>query len=238
MTRADLQVLIQEVGILPALRVSGLEEALWVSKALRRGGIPIVELTMTVPGALDVLASLVDHCRDFMVGAGSILDLEMARFCAERGAAFLSSPGLDPQVVGFAVEQNLAIIPGVLTPTEVMSAWRLRPDFLRVFPCSQVGGASYIRALKGPFPQLPFIAAGGVNQKTAAEFIRAGAAAVSLGGELVPTEAVEMRDENRILELARRFLSIVRQARPASRPDLPGDDSGPRFRPSQTAVPA
>jgi 2-dehydro-3-deoxyphosphogluconate aldolase/(4S)-4-hydroxy-2-oxoglutarate aldolase len=129
------------------------------------------------------------------------------------GAQFLTSTGLDLDVVHFAVTQNIVVFPGALTPTEIMAAWKAGPDFIKVFPCAQVGGPAYIKALRGPFPHIPLIAAGGVNQQTAGDFILAGAVALGIGGELIPHEAIQRRQEHRIGELARRFLHMVKEAR-------------------------
>jgi 2-dehydro-3-deoxyphosphogluconate aldolase/(4S)-4-hydroxy-2-oxoglutarate aldolase len=137
----------------------------------------------------------------------------MARQCLDAGASFLTSPGFDPKIVEFAAKQEIAVLPGALTPTEVMNAWRAGSDFVKVFPCAQVGGDTYIRSLKAPFPQIPLIAAGGVNQQTATNFILAGATAIGVGTELIPTEALERRQSERIRELAQRFVGFVKDAR-------------------------
>jgi 2-dehydro-3-deoxyphosphogluconate aldolase/(4S)-4-hydroxy-2-oxoglutarate aldolase len=148
-----------------------------------------------------------------IVGAGTILDAETARACLKAGAHFLTSPGLDPEIVQFARKENVLMMAGALTPTEIVAAYKAGSDFVKVFPCAQVGGASYIKALKAPFPQIPLIAAGGVNQQTAGAFILAGASAVGVGGDLIPRSAIELRQPERIRELARRFLALVRTAR-------------------------
>ena len=211
--RDEIRVAIEDIGIIPTIRESSPVEALFAANSVQGGGIPIVEVTMTVPGALKVLLSLANSDSDIIVGAGFVLDVEMARQCRDAGAMFLTSAGFDREIVDFATEHDMVVFPGAMTPTEIMAAWKARPDFIRVFPCSQVGGASHIKALKGPFPHLPLIAAGGINQQTAGDFIQAGASAISLGGELIPREAIELRQEKRILELARRYRSIVRQSR-------------------------
>lgn len=213
--RQDIRVSIEEIGIIPTIRDSSPVDALFAAESVQGGGIPIVEVTMTMPGALKVLLALANSDTDLIVGAGSVLDVEMARQCVDAGAMFLTSAGFDREIVDFAAEHDMVVIPGAMTPSEIMAAWKARPDFIRVFPCSQVGGAGHIRALKGPFPHLPLIAAGGVTQQTAADFFQAGASAISLGGELIPREAIELRQEKRILELARRFRIIVRQNRAA-----------------------
>jgi len=142
-----------------------------------------------------------------------VLDIETARRCIAAGAGFLTSPGLNLKIVEFAVKENILIIAGVMTPTEVIDAWQAGSELVKVFPCAPIGGPAYIRALKGPFPQVPIIAAGGVNQETAADFILAGAAALGIGGRLIPRAAIEHRQPEQISELARRFLRIVKTAR-------------------------
>jgi len=172
-----------------------------------------VEITMTVPGAIQVISELAKYSPDLIVGAGTLFDTETAKRCLDAGATFLTSPGLDLGIVEFARKNNIVVLAGALTPTEVTTAWKAGSDFVKVFPCSQVGGDTYIRALKRPFPQVRLIAAGGVNQKTAANFILAGASAIGVGGELIPREAIELRQADRIHELARRFVGFVKSAR-------------------------
>src|SRR6266478_5585085 len=207
---------IEEIGIVPAVRTSSPEDALFAAEVVARGGIPIVEITMTVPGAMEVISHLVKNLPEVIVGAGTVLDLETAQRCVDSGVRFLTCPGLDLEIVEFAKQGNLTMMAGALTPTEIVTAWKAGSDFVKVFPCAQVGGDSYIRALKGPFPKIPLIAAGGVNQQTAVSFILAGAAALGIGRELIPTEAVQKRQEGRIRELAHRFLNFVRTARSRS----------------------
>jgi len=204
---------IQEVGIVPAVRTSSAEEARFASEVVAKSGIPIVEITMTVPGAIEVISYLVKNLPDVIVGAGTLLDLDTARRCVGVGVRFLTSPGLDLEIVELAAKEKLCVMAGALTPTEVITAWKAGSDFVKVFPCAQVGGDSYIRALRGPLPQVFLIAAGGVNQQTAGNFIRAGAVALGIGRELIPKESLEQRQEGRIRELARRFLNFVTAAR-------------------------
>jgi 2-dehydro-3-deoxyphosphogluconate aldolase/(4S)-4-hydroxy-2-oxoglutarate aldolase len=213
MDKEHVRSTINEVGILPAIRVASAENARFAAEVIAQAGIPIVEITMTTPGAVEVIADLVHNLPHVIVGAGTILDAETARACLKAGAHFLTSPGLDPEIVQFARKENVLMMAGALTPTEVVAAYKAGSDFVKVFPCSQVGGDSYIRALKAPFPQIPLIAAGGVNQQTAGAFILAGASAVGVGGDLIPRSAIELRQPERIRELARRFLGLVRTAR-------------------------
>jgi 2-dehydro-3-deoxyphosphogluconate aldolase/(4S)-4-hydroxy-2-oxoglutarate aldolase len=213
MNREDVRRRIEQIGIIPAIRVSSPEDALFAAEAVASGGIPIVELTMTVPGAIDVISHLVRNGPELIVGAGTVWDTETARRCLGAGAAFLTSTGLDLETVEFAVHENVVMIPGALTPTEVMMAWKAGVDFVKVFPCSQLGGAPYIKALKAPFPQVPLIASGGVNQQNVADFFLAGATAVGIGAHLVPKKAVELRQPHRIHELAVRLVTTVGEAR-------------------------
>ena len=213
MTKEQVRARIEEIGIIPAIRVSSPQDAMFAAETVCRSGIPIVEVTMTIPGAIEVITELAQNNPNVIAGAGTVFDLETARRCLDSGAQFLTSTGLDLDIVAFAVKHDIVVLPGALTPTEVMAAWKARPDFVKIFPCSQVGGPSYIRALKGPFPHVPFIAAGGVNQQTVADFILAGAVAVGIGGELIPHEAIHLRQEHWIGELARRFAAMVKDAR-------------------------
>ena len=213
MTKEQVRARIEEIGIIPAIRVSSPQDAMFAAETVCRSGIPIVEVTMTIPGAIEVITELAQNNPNVIAGAGTVFDLETARRCLDSGAQFLTSTGLDLDLVAFAVKHDIVVLPGALTPTEVMAAWKARPDFVKIFPCSQVGGPSYIRALKGPFPHIPFIAAGGVNQQTVADFILAGAVAVGIGGELIPHEAIHLRQEHWIGELARRFAAMVKDAR-------------------------
>ncbi len=216
MNKQEVRGRIEEIGIIPAVRVSSAEDALFAAEAVSRGGIPIVEVTLTVPEAHKVISYLVQNAPEVIVGAGGVSDVETARRCLDAGAKFLTSDGLDPETVNFAVKEGAVMIPGTLTPSEVMIAWKMGPDFVKVVPCGQVGGDSYIRALKAMFPNVPLIAAGGVNQQTASSFILAGAIALGIGAELIPREAIRMRQPDRIAELARRFTGFVSSARSQS----------------------
>jgi 2-dehydro-3-deoxyphosphogluconate aldolase/(4S)-4-hydroxy-2-oxoglutarate aldolase len=205
---------IIEIGIVPVVRASSAGEACVAADAVCQGGIPIVEITMTVPGAVEVIRELVKNCAsDVLIGAGTVLNPETARRCLDAGAQFLVSPGLNLKTVELAVREGKLILAGALTPTEVITAWDAGADFVKIFPCGQVGGAKYIKALKGPLPQIPLVPTGGVNLSTAAEFIEAGAAALGIGGELVQADALKSNKPEIIVENARKFLAIVKQAR-------------------------
>src|SRR5271163_3632223 len=213
MKREEVRARIKKIGIIPAVRVSEAELALFAAETVNDAGTPIAEITMTVPGAVEVISRLAGKYPDFVVGAGTVLDVETAKRCLDAGACFLSGPGLVPEVVEFAHKNDVAMIPGALTPSEVIAAWKAGADFVKIFPCAPVGGHKYIRDLKVPLPQIPLIASGGVNQVTAAKYILAGASALGIRSELLPPEALQMRQGEWIHELARRFLGIVREAR-------------------------
>jgi 2-dehydro-3-deoxyphosphogluconate aldolase / (4S)-4-hydroxy-2-oxoglutarate aldolase len=213
MKKNEVHARIEEIGIIPGVRATSAVDARFAAEAVNRGGIPIAEITMTVPGAIEVIAGLTKSIPEMIVGAGTVLDVETAKLCIHAGAKFLTSPGFVLEVVEFAVKNDVVVFPGALTPTEVITAWKAGADFVKIFPCGQVGGESYIRALKAPLPQVPLIASGGVNQQTALNFVLAGAAALGIGGELIPRESVLHRQEARILELARRFKKLVKEAR-------------------------
>jgi len=213
MKKEEVRQRIEEIGIVPAVRVTAAHLALFAAKTVSKAGIPVAEITMTIPGAVEVIAQLAQESPGFIVGAGTVLDAATAKRCFDAGARFLSSPGFVPEVVEFAVKNGVVIIPGALTPSEVIAAWKAGADFVKVFPCAPFGGSRYIRALKAPLPQIQLIAAGGVDQITASGFIQAGASALGIGSELLPAEALQMGQEKWIHELARRFLGIVRNAR-------------------------
>lgn len=213
MTRDEVCTLIKQVAIIPAIRVSSGADAHFAADAVTHSGIPIVEITMTVPGAVDLISHLVKHHPKTIVGAGTVLDGETAHRCLDAGASFITAPEFYIDVVEFAAKQNVATLPGALTPTEVAAAWRAGADFVKVFPCALVGGENYIKALHTSLPQIPLIASGGVNQQTAGAFILAGAAAIGVGTQLIPTEAIARRQPERIRELAQRFIRFVKEAR-------------------------
>jgi 2-dehydro-3-deoxyphosphogluconate aldolase/(4S)-4-hydroxy-2-oxoglutarate aldolase len=213
MKSEDVRARIQEIGILPSARVNAPELALYAAETVHAAGIPIIEITLTVPGALKVIGDLARRYPDLAVGAGTVLSEELARQCIDAGARFITSPGYVPEVVACARKADVVVFPGALTPTEVIAAWKAGSDFVKIFPTAPVGGVQYIRALKVPLPQIPLIVTGGVNQVTALEFIVAGATAIGVGSELLPHEALVQRQETRIHELARRFLLMVKEGR-------------------------
>jgi 2-dehydro-3-deoxyphosphogluconate aldolase/(4S)-4-hydroxy-2-oxoglutarate aldolase len=217
MTKQEVANRITEIGIVPVVRASSAKQAMQAAEAVCAGGIPIVEVTMTVPGAIEVIAQLNKNMgSEILIGAGTVLDAETAERCIEAGAEFIVSPGFDLETVKFVNKAGKLIMAGALTPSEVIAAWKAGSDFVKIFPCGAVGGAKYIKALKGPLPQIPMIPTGGVNLSTAADFILAGAVALGIGGELVSAAALESGNTAPIVEAARSFVSIVRNARSAA----------------------
>ena len=214
MTKAEITKKIVDIGIVPVVRAASAAQAIAAAEAVCAGGISVVEVTMTVPGAVEVIAQLVKTMGSaVLVGAGTVLDAGSARRCLDAGAQFLVSPGFDLETVKFANSQGVPMIAGALTPTEVITAWNAGSDLVKIFPCGNVGGAKYIKALKGPLPQIPMVPTGGVNLTTAAEFIQAGSAAVGVGGELILAAALKSGNTREITELAKQYVSIVREAR-------------------------
>jgi 2-dehydro-3-deoxyphosphogluconate aldolase/(4S)-4-hydroxy-2-oxoglutarate aldolase len=213
MNKQQVRARIEEIGIIPVIRSASAAEAHFAVDAVLQGGVTVVEITLTVPGAVEVIRELAKNLPEVLVGAGTVLDVESARRCLDAGAQFLVSPGLDLPTVAFAVQACILILPGALTPSEVMAAWKAGADLIKVFPCAQVGGAAYIKALKGPFPQVPLVPTGGINLNTAADYIRAGAAALGAGGEMVPKDALKARQPEPITAAARQLVEIVRRTR-------------------------
>lgn len=213
MKSEEVRERIEAIGIVPAVRFFSYEDAQFAAAAVCDAGIPIVEVTMTVPGAMELIANLVRSHPNLIVGAGTVLDLDTAHLCLRAGVKFLTSPGLDQEIVELALKEDVLVFPGVLTPTEIHAARKAGCKVVKVFPCAQVGGPSYIRALKAPFPKMHLIASGGVTQANATEFILSGAVALGVGGDLIPQKAIKMREAHWIRELARRFLLLVKEAR-------------------------
>lgn len=202
---------IEEIGIIPVVRASSPEHAMRAANAVCAGGIPIIELTMTVPGAIDVIGELRRGMDEsVLIGAGTVLDANTAAKCVAAGAEFIVSPGFNRATVRYAKREGILMMPGALTPNEVITAWNAGADYVKIFPCGNVGGPGYIRALKAALPQIPMIPTGGVSASTAAQFLAAGAAALGIGGELVSG------DPDAITLKARHLVAIVRAARSAA----------------------
>ena len=213
MNKAEIRARIEAIGIIPAIRVPAAEDARFVIETISDAGIPIAEITLTTPDALDLISALSREHPELIIGAGTVLDAKSAQRCVDAGAMFLTSTGLDVTVVGVAVKDGVLVLPGALTPTEIISAWKAGADMVKVFPCSQLGGDHYIRAIKSALPQIPLIAAGGVRQHTVANFIHAGADAIGVGKDLMPSEAVRKRNATWLRELTQRFVALVKHAR-------------------------
>ncbi len=205
---------ITEVGLVPVVRAASSEEAFSIVEAIKAGGVSILEITMTVPGALRVIEKVADQYGDqVLLGAGTVLDAETARAVILAGAEFIVTPSLKVSTIEVCKRYSRVVIPGALTPTEVVTAWEAGADFVKIFPCDNVGGAKYIKALKGPFPQIDFIPTGGVNLNTAADFIAAGSSALAVGSELVDKTAVAKKDFGKITANAQKFLEVIRGTR-------------------------
>ena|SRR5579862_7325780 len=205
---------IHKVGLVPVLRAPSAEAAIAAAAAIEAGGVPVLEVTMTVPGAIEVIAAIAKaHQGRVLVGAGTVLDPETARACILAGAQFVVSPALNVKTIELCNRYSVPIIPGALTPTEIVAAWEAGADVVKVFPCSAVGGAKYLSALKGPLPHIHLIPTGGVSLATAADFLAAGAFALGVGSDLVDVTALKNGKPELITENARKYLAIVESAR-------------------------
>lgn len=214
MTKHDILSMIIETGVIPVVRAESGDLAIRAIEAIKAGGVSVLEITMTVPGAIRVIEQIAaKYDSEAIVGAGTVLDAETARACILAGARFVVSPSLDLDTISCCRRYGVAVIPGALTPTEVVTAWQAGADMVKVFPCGAVGGPSYIKALKAPLPQIDLVPTGGVSLKTAADFIKAGAAALGVGADLVDTKALREGQDNVITERARQFVQIVKEAR-------------------------
>ncbi len=208
MNKTDVIKQIRDIGVIPVVRAATADEAMRVVDAIREGGISVLEITMTVPGAIKVIEEVTNRFgNDAVVGAGTVLDPEIAEACISSGAQFVVSPALNVETIACCRRHEITVMPGALTPTEVVQAWNAGADFVKVFPAGAVGGPGYLKSLKAPLPQIELVPTGGVNLKTAADFIKAGAAALGVGADLVAGESAT------IMERAKQFVEIVRQAR-------------------------
>ncbi len=214
MTKKEVASKVAAIGIVPVVRAATAKQGMQAAEAVCEGGIPIVEMTMTVPGAIELIAQLSKSMgSEVLIGAGTVTDAETAQKCLDAGAEFLVSPGFDLETVKLANRAGKLIMAGGLTPTEVLTAWKAGSDLVKIFPCGTIGGAKYIKALKAPLPHIPMVPTGGVNLNTAAEFIQAGAAALGVGGELVSASALQSGNTKEIVETARKFVAVVRETR-------------------------
>ncbi len=210
----EIKAEIERVGLVPVLRAQSVEIGHALVEAMIAGGVTVVEVTMTVPGAIDLLRALKQkHGNNLLLGSGTVTTAADAAATIEAGAEFVVSPSLHPEVIAKTKELGKVSIPGALTPTEVITAWNAGADYVKVFPCSAVGGANYLKALLAPFPELQLIPTGGVTQQNAAEFLKAGARALGVGADLVNAKAIADGKPELVTDAARAYLEIIRQAR-------------------------
>src|SRR2546429_8180469 len=214
MNKTEVLQRIRATGLIPVVRAESADLAMRAVEAIKAGGVDVLEVTMTVPGAIDVIAKLAaTFGSEVVIGAGTVLDPDTASKCVQAGAQFIVSPALNEETISFCRRNDVAVFPGALTPTEVVHAWNAGADAVKVFPAGAVGGASYLRALKAPLPQIELVPTGGVSLKTAADFIKAGAMALGGGADLVDTKRLRQGPDEVMTERAREFLEIVREAR-------------------------
>jgi 2-dehydro-3-deoxyphosphogluconate aldolase/(4S)-4-hydroxy-2-oxoglutarate aldolase len=212
----DKQAVLQRItatGVIPVIRARSADEAASAIAAIQKGGVSVLEITMTVPGAVELIREVARRAPDALVGAGTVLDAQGARACIDAGARFVVSPALNLETIAACRDAGVAVLPGALTPTEVVTAWTAGADLVKVFPANAVGGPSYLKSLKAPLPQVGLVPTGGVNLQTAKDFIRAGAAALGVGADLVDLQALRRGEAEVITERARKFLSLVAEAR-------------------------
>lgn len=208
---------IRDIGIIPVVRASSADEAIQVVEAIKKGGVSLLEITLTVPGAVQVIEQLTKRFGDdAIVGAGTVLDPETANDCIDAGARFIVSPALNIETIAVCRQKDVPVMPGALTPTEIVTAWNAGADFVKVFPCGAMGGASYIKSLKAPLPQIELVPTGGVTLATAASFIQAGAAAIGVGADLVDVKAIRAGQPQKVTDAARAYVEAVRGARGAA----------------------
>ena len=214
MNKSDVLQRIRDTGLIPVVRAESAELAMRAVEAINAGGVSVLEVTMTVPGAIGVIEYLAAAFEDkAVIGAGTVLDPETAQACIQAGAQFIVSPALNEETIALCRANDTAVFPGALTPTEVVRAWNAGADAVKVFPAGALGGASYLKALKAPLPRIELIPTGGVSLKTAADFIKAGAMALGVGADLVDLKALREGNEGLITERARQFIEIVQVAR-------------------------
>lgn len=207
-------IALRDIGIIPIIRASTADIAMPVAEALLQAGLPVVEITMTVPNAIDAIRAVAQRfAGKLLVGAGTVTDAETTRRAVDAGAEFIVTPCLVPEVIEAARRADVAVLPGALTPTEVFQAFRAGGDMVKVFPVQSVGGAAYVRALRGPFPDIPLVPTGGVTLENVAEMFEAGATAVGVGTELISKDALARRDYAAVGARAKQFLAAVRRAR-------------------------
>lgn len=215
MEKAKVLGMLRGIGLVPVLRAESAEQALALADAVAAGGVTVLEVTMTVPGAIHVMRKLAEERPDILIGAGTVLDAETARICILEGAQFVVSPALKVQTIEMCHRYGVSVLPGALTPTEIVTAWEAGADVVKVFPASALGGAKYLKSVKAPLPQVEMIPTGGVSLATAMEFLEAGAFALGVGADLVDVKAITEGRPEAITENAVKYLAVVRKFREA-----------------------
>jgi len=216
MRKDEVLASLREIGLVPVLRAASVDKALALAEAIAAGGVTVLEITMTVPGAIAVMRKLAETRPDILVGAGTVLDAETARMCILEGAQFVVSPALNIGTIEMCHRYSIAVLPGALTPTEIVTAWQAGADVVKVFPASAMGGASYLKSIKAPLPQVELIPTGGVSLATAEDFLKAGAFALGVGADLVDPKAMAEGRPEAVTESARKYLAIVKKFREAA----------------------
>jgi 2-dehydro-3-deoxyphosphogluconate aldolase / (4S)-4-hydroxy-2-oxoglutarate aldolase len=215
MEKAAVLLALKEIGLVPVLRADSVQEALALATAIAAGGVTVLEITMTVPGAMQVMRKLAEERPDILIGAGTVLDPETARMCILEGAKFVVSPALNLKTIEMCHRYTVPVLPGALTPTEIVTAWQAGADVIKVFPASAMGGAKYLQSIKAPLPQVELIPTGGVSLATAKDFLEAGAFALGVGADLVNAKAMAEGKPEVVTESAKKYLAIVREFRAA-----------------------
>ncbi len=213
MTKTEVLASLRSIGLVPVLRAESVDQALALAEAIAAGGVTVLEITMTVPGAIQVMRKLAETRPDILIGAGTVLDPETARMCILEGAQFVVSPALNLKTIEMCHRYSIAALPGALTPTEIVTAWQAGADVVKVFPASSMGGASYLKSIKAPLPQVELIPTGGVSLATAEDFLKAGAFALGVGADLVDAKAMAEGRPEAVTESARKYLAIVQKFR-------------------------
>ena len=215
-TKAEVLKQLQKICLVPVLRAESTQQALAIAKAISAGGVTVLEVTMTVPGAIEVIRTLLKENPEILVGAGTVLDPETARICILEGAQFVVSPAINTKTIELCRRYNVPVIPGALTPTEIVTAWQAGADVVKVFPASAMGGAKYLSSIKAPLPQVDLIPTGGVSLATAVDFLNAGAFALGVGADLVAAEAIAAGKPEVITETAKKYMQLIAEFRKGS----------------------
>ena len=213
MTKIEVLAALKEIGLVPVLRAESVEKALALAGAIADGGVTVLEVTMTVPGALEALRTLVKENPELVIGAGTVLDPETARTCILEGAKFIVSPNTNRRTIEMCNRYTVPSLPGALTPTEIVTAWEAGADVVKVFPASAMGGAKYIKSLKAPLPQIEMIPTGGVSLASAREFLEAGSFALGVGADLADTRAIDEGRDADVTATAKKYLEIIAEFR-------------------------